>query len=68
MKNSISTNHRGKFSIERTYDAPILDLWQLTDLDSLIGYANQIPAPDWCPDPEARPQSGSHSPRQSLRR
>ncbi|WP_433983011.1 BadF/BadG/BcrA/BcrD ATPase family protein [Tunturiibacter empetritectus] len=25
----------------------ILDLWQLPDLDSLIGYANQIPAPDF---------------------
>jgi glucosamine kinase len=25
----------------------ILDLWQLTDLDSLVGYANQIPAPDF---------------------
>ena len=29
MKNSISTNHRGRFAIERTYDAPILELWQL---------------------------------------
>ncbi|WP_158941453.1 N-acetylglucosamine kinase [Granulicella sp. S190] len=25
----------------------ILELWQLHDLDSLIGYANQIPAPDF---------------------
>jgi glucosamine kinase len=25
----------------------ILDLWQLPDLDSLVGYANQIPAPDF---------------------
>ena len=25
----------------------ILDLWQLADLESLIGYANQIPAPDF---------------------
>lgn len=25
----------------------ILDLWQLTDLDSLVAYANQIPAPDF---------------------
>jgi N-acetylglucosamine kinase-like BadF-type ATPase len=25
----------------------ILELWQLSDLDSLIGYANQIPAPDF---------------------
>ena len=25
----------------------ILDLWQLPDLESLIGYANQIPAPDF---------------------
>jgi N-acetylglucosamine kinase-like BadF-type ATPase len=25
----------------------ILDLWQLSDLESLIGYANQIPAPDF---------------------
>jgi glucosamine kinase len=25
----------------------ILDLWQLPDLDSLIGYANQVPAPDF---------------------
>jgi N-acetylglucosamine kinase-like BadF-type ATPase len=25
----------------------VLDLWQLPDLDSLIGYANQIPAPDF---------------------
>lgn len=25
----------------------ILELWQLPDLDSLIGYANQIPAPDF---------------------
>jgi len=25
----------------------ILDLWKLSDLDSLIGYANQIPAPDF---------------------
>jgi glucosamine kinase len=25
----------------------VLDLWQLPDLESLIGYANQIPAPDF---------------------
>jgi N-acetylglucosamine kinase-like BadF-type ATPase len=25
----------------------VLDLWQLPDLDSLVGYANQIPAPDF---------------------
>jgi N-acetylglucosamine kinase-like BadF-type ATPase len=25
----------------------ILDLWQLPDLNSLVGYANQIPAPDF---------------------
>jgi glucosamine kinase len=25
----------------------ILDLWQLPDLDSLVGYANQIPSPDF---------------------
>jgi N-acetylglucosamine kinase-like BadF-type ATPase len=25
----------------------ILDLWQLPDLESLVGYANQIPAPDF---------------------
>ena len=25
----------------------VLDLWQLPDLDSLIGFANQIPAPDF---------------------
>jgi glucosamine kinase len=25
----------------------ILDLWELPDLDSLVGYANQIPAPDF---------------------
>jgi uncharacterized protein YndB with AHSA1/START domain len=29
MKNSVSTNRRAQFSIERTYAAPILDLWQL---------------------------------------
>jgi len=25
----------------------VLELWQLPDLDSLVGYANQIPAPDF---------------------